>query len=98
MFKASLSYILQGTAVVSTGFSGYVINNYKSDPSLSLVDNAWRLFDNGNILDRNSPWSPLLGFWVAGKENKKKKKKGKRSSIESKRDALLTRACLTFHP
>jgi hypothetical protein len=48
------------------GFSAYTIRNYESDPNLSLSENAWKLFDNGNILDRNSVWSPLLGFWVAG--------------------------------
>ncbi|KAG0044010.1 hypothetical protein BGZ83_010745, partial [Gryganskiella cystojenkinii] len=46
-------------------FSAYILNNFKSDTSLSFADNAWRLFDNGNILDRNGAWSPLFGFWVA---------------------------------
>lgn len=49
-------------------FTTYNISSFKNDSSQSLSENAWRLFDNGNILDRNSQWSPLLGFWVAGKK------------------------------
>ncbi|KAK3813355.1 MAG: hypothetical protein J3Q66DRAFT_390221 [Benniella sp.] len=65
LFKAVLSYIIQGVVAVTACFSAYTIRNYESDPNLSLSENAWKLFDNGNILDRNSVWSPLLGFWVA---------------------------------
>ncbi|KAK5828040.1 hypothetical protein F5H01DRAFT_375792 [Linnemannia elongata] len=65
MFFSCLSYIIQGMITISALFATYNISNFKNDSSQSLSKNAWRLFDNGNILDRNSQWSPLLGFWVA---------------------------------
>ncbi|KAG0293054.1 hypothetical protein BGZ96_003383 [Linnemannia gamsii] len=65
MFLSCLSYIVQGMVTVSALFATYNVSNFKNDSSQSLSENAWRLFDNGNILDRNSQWSPLLGFWVA---------------------------------
>ncbi|KAF9540581.1 hypothetical protein EC957_003971 [Mortierella hygrophila] len=65
MFFSCLTYIIQGMITVSALFATYNFSNFKNDSSQSLSENAWRLFDNGNILDRNSQWSPLLGFWVA---------------------------------
>jgi len=49
-------------------FIAYNLSNFKNDSSLSLLENAWMLFDKGNIFDRNSSWLPLFGFWVAGKQ------------------------------
>ncbi|KAF9584439.1 hypothetical protein BGW38_006456 [Lunasporangiospora selenospora] len=60
-----LYFALQGVWVISAVFGGYQIRNFVKDPQLSYVENMWRLFDSGDILNRNSKWSPLLGFWVA---------------------------------
>ncbi|KAG0038141.1 hypothetical protein BGZ82_000953 [Podila clonocystis] len=65
LFFACLKYILQGVALVITGFSGYQVVNHKNDPRLNTTENLANLFDNGNILSRDSKWSPLLGFFVA---------------------------------
>ncbi|KAG0351279.1 hypothetical protein BG005_009254 [Podila minutissima] len=65
LFFACFKYILQGVAVIVTGFSGYQVAHHKNDPSLSTTENLANLFDNGNILSRESRWSPLLGFFVA---------------------------------
>ncbi|KAG0377190.1 hypothetical protein BGX24_006543 [Mortierella sp. AD032] len=65
MFFSCLSYIIQGMVAVSIFFATYNISNFENNSSQSFSENVWRLFDNGNILDRNSQWSPLLGFWVA---------------------------------
>ncbi|KAF9128624.1 hypothetical protein BGW39_004884 [Mortierella sp. 14UC] len=65
MLFSCLSYIIQGMLTVSVLFATYNFSNFKNDSAQSLSENAWRLFDNGNILDRSSQWSPLLGFWIA---------------------------------
>ncbi|KAG0271296.1 hypothetical protein BGZ95_000899 [Linnemannia exigua] len=65
MFFSCLSYIIQGMVTVSILFATYNVSNFKNNSGQSFSENIWRLFDNGNILDRNSQWSPLLGFWVA---------------------------------
>ncbi|ORZ22707.1 hypothetical protein BCR41DRAFT_420480 [Lobosporangium transversale] len=58
-------YILQGVSVVSTLFGAYIVRYHENDPKQTFIQNLWALFDNGNILSRDSKWSPLLGFWVA---------------------------------
>ncbi|KAF9956364.1 hypothetical protein BGZ70_009931 [Mortierella alpina] len=65
MVLACVFYILQGVSVVTAFFGGYIIRNHVNDPDLKLTDNLWILMDQGNILSRESKWSPLLGFWVA---------------------------------
>ncbi|KAF9173712.1 hypothetical protein BGX21_011038 [Mortierella sp. AD011] len=64
-FLTCIHFILQGTCLVSALFGAYIVRNHENDPSNDIVTNLWQLFDNGNILDRESKWSPLLGFWVA---------------------------------
>ncbi|KAF8933903.1 hypothetical protein BGZ58_006054 [Dissophora ornata] len=57
--------LIPGVSVVSTSFGAYIVRNHVNDPSLSWAQNISSLLDNGNILSRDSKWSPLLGFWVA---------------------------------
>ncbi|KAG0261778.1 hypothetical protein BG011_000680 [Mortierella polycephala] len=64
-FLTCVFFILQGVSVVSALFGAYVIRYHENDPNLKMSQNLWNLFDRGQILDRNSRWSPLLGFWVA---------------------------------
>ncbi|KAG0347304.1 hypothetical protein BG004_008046 [Podila humilis] len=65
MLFACINYILQGVVTVITGFTAYQVYYHKNDPSLSTTDNLAVLFDHGQILNRDSKWSPLLGFFVA---------------------------------
>ncbi|KAF9287418.1 hypothetical protein BGZ68_001853 [Mortierella alpina] len=65
MVLACVFYILQGVSVVTAFFGAYIVRNHKNDPDLKMTDNFWILMDQGNILSRESKWSPLLGFWVA---------------------------------
>ncbi|KAF9179554.1 hypothetical protein BGZ50_006851 [Haplosporangium sp. Z 11] len=57
--------LLPGMSTVSVLFSAYVVGNFEVDSTLSITQNVWHLFDDGNVLSRDSQWSPLLGFWVA---------------------------------
>jgi len=51
-------------------FGAYIVRYFENDPDAKLTENVWNLMDRGNFLSRDSKWSPLLGFWVAGKRYK----------------------------
>jgi hypothetical protein len=67
-FLTCVFYALQGVTLVSSLFGAYIVRYHEKAPEATFVSNLLDLFDNGDILNRNSKWSPLLGFWVAGKK------------------------------
>ncbi|KAF9906739.1 hypothetical protein EC991_000332 [Linnemannia zychae] len=64
-FLTCIFYILQGVTLVSSLFGAYIVRFHEKAPDATFISNLSDLFDNGDILNRNSKWSPLLGFWVA---------------------------------
>ncbi|KAG0317157.1 hypothetical protein BGZ97_005844 [Linnemannia gamsii] len=64
-FLTCVFYALQGVTLVSSLFGAYIVRYHEKAPEATFVSNLLDLFDNGDILNRNSKWSPLLGFWVA---------------------------------
>lgn len=65
-FLTCIFYALQGVTLVSSLFGAYIVRYHEKAPEATFFGNLADLFDNGNIFNRNSKWSPLLGFWVAG--------------------------------
>ncbi|KAG0052275.1 hypothetical protein BGZ83_002781 [Gryganskiella cystojenkinii] len=61
-FLTCAHYILQDVSIIS---APYIVRYYENDPNAKMTENLWNLLDRGNILSRESKWSPLLGFWVA---------------------------------
>ncbi|KAF9095762.1 hypothetical protein BGX23_012690 [Mortierella sp. AD031] len=64
-FLTCIYYILQGVTLVSSMFGAYIVRFHEKDPEQKFLHNLSALFDHGNVLSRDSKWSPLLGFWVA---------------------------------
>ncbi|KAF9915415.1 hypothetical protein FBU30_002027, partial [Linnemannia zychae] len=65
LFLSCVFYILQGVTLISSLFGAYIVRYHEKAPDSTFLSNLSDLFDNGDILNRNSKWSPLLGFWVA---------------------------------
>ncbi|KAF9436742.1 hypothetical protein BGZ76_003099 [Entomortierella beljakovae] len=64
-FLTVVHFALQGVTIVSALFGAYIVRYHESDPSKKFVANILYLLDNGDVFNRESKWSPLLGFWVA---------------------------------
>ncbi|KAG0372501.1 hypothetical protein BGX24_000161 [Mortierella sp. AD032] len=64
-FLTCIFYILQGVTLVSSLFGAYIVRFHEKAPDATFFSDLSDLFDNGDFFNRNSKWSPLVGFWVA---------------------------------
>jgi len=71
-FLTCIFYALQGITLISSLFGAVIIRYHEKDPEQSYFYNLSVLFDHGDVFNRESKWSPLIGFWFAGTQQGKK--------------------------